>query len=407
MKRGNSLLILLLLQAAFVLGIVPLAAADEPAAITFKKFTLDKKFRSEGVAIGDFNHDGKMDVAAGSVYYAAPDWKMHVIADKPGEYDPHGYSNSFCNYATDLNGDGWSDLIVVDFPGKETWWWENPRDTGKPWKRHTCIKVTNNESPTYLDIDGDGKRELVCSTQDKEIGSHYLIARPRKDPYQPWDVTKISVALPPRLTHQYYHGLGVGDINRDGRNDVIVPDGWWEGPKASGTNTPGSSAQAAPWTFHNVSFGAACAQMYAYDFDGDGDNDVLSSSAHQTGMWWHEQTPAGWKQHEISREFSQTHALCLADINGDGLMDFVTGKRWWAHGPKGDANPDHPAVMYWFELQRKDGKASWVPHKFDEDSGVGTQFEVSDANGDGLLDVAVSNKKGVHFFLQERGKSAK
>ena len=108
-----------------------------------------------------------------------------------------------------------------------------------------------------------------------------------------------------------------------------------------------------------MKFGEACSQMYVYDFDGDGDNDVLSTSAHQTGMWWHEQKPDGWETHLISDAFSQTHSLNLVDINGDKLPDFVTGKRWWAHGPKGDANPDKPAVVFWFEL-RPQGRQAGV-----------------------------------------------
>ncbi len=142
--------------------------------------------------------------------------------------------------------------------------------------------------------------------------------------------------------------------------------------------------------------------MYAYDFDGDGDNDVLSSSAHGEGIWWHEQSPDGWKTHEITTAITQTHSLNLADINGDGLMDFVTGKRYWAHGPKGDIRPDDPAVVMWFELQRQDGKPVWTPHEIDHDSGVGTQFEVADVNADGLLDVVTSNKKGTYYFEQVR-----
>jgi hypothetical protein len=89
------------------------------------------------------------------------------------------------------------------------------------------------------------------------------------------------------------------------------------------------------------------------------------------------------------------------DINGDGLMDFVTGKRWWAHGGK-DPGADGPAVMYWYELTRKNGRPVWIPHKFDDDSGVGTQFEVADVNGDGLPDVVTANKKGVYYFEQVR-----
>jgi hypothetical protein len=95
--------------------------------------------------------------------------------------------------------------------------------------------------------------------------------------------------------------------------------------------------------------------------------------------------------------------LCQADINGDGLPDFVTGKRWWAHGPKGDPGSDQPPVLYWFELSRQDGKPQWTRHEIDNDSGVGTQFEVGDVNGDGLLDIAIANKHGVYYFEQQRG----
>jgi VCBS repeat protein/FG-GAP repeat protein len=380
---------IVLLLTGFV-GAAPLSAADKTAPrIAFKKTQLDAKFRSEGVAIGDFNHDGKPDIAAGSVYYAAPDWQMRLIQDKALEYDPHKYSNSFCNFADDLNHDGWTDLIVVDFPGKETWWFENPQTAGGPWKRHVCTPVTNNESPTYLDLDGDGRRELVFGY---EPGLKMGYAKPVTDPQAIWNLITISTAGAPG-TERYAHGLGIGDINGDGRHDVLVPQGWWEAP---------ADRSQTPWKFHAAALGEKCAQMYVYDFDGDGDQDVLSSAAHQLGIWWHEQTADGWKTHDIDKTFSQTHALCLCDINGDGLPDFVTGKRWWAHGPKGDVNPDDPAVMYWFELTRENGKPRWTPHQFDDDSGVGTQFEVGDIDGDGLLDVATSNKKGVNYFQQVR-----
>lgn len=365
--------------------------------ISFKRTPLENKFRSEGVAVGDFNHDGKLDIAAGSVYYAAPDWKMEIVADKAEEYDPHHYSHSFCNFADDLNGDGWTDLIVVDFPGQQTWWLENPQTAAGPWKRHVVTPVTNNESPTYLDVDGDRRRELVCAfspdPKDSEGPQRRMgIVFRGQDVTQPWPIKPISTAAAP-CTTKFTHGLGVGDINGDGRNDVLVKDGWWESP---------ADPSAEEWAFHPVRLSDNCAQMHVYDFDGDGDNDVLSSSAHGVGIWWYEQTPEGFKTHEIDKSFSQTHALEMADINGDGLPDFVTGKRWWAHGPTGDVDPGSPAVMYWFELSRQDGKPRWTPHAFDHDSGIGTQFEVADVNGDGLLDVVTSNKKGVNYFQQVR-----
>jgi hypothetical protein len=391
----------------------PAAAADPPAKVAFKKTVLDTKFRSEGVSVADFNRDGKLDIAAGRVWFAAPDWKMHSIEAGPGkDFDPHGYSGSFCNFADDINGDGWADQIVVDFPGTPTYWYENPQKTGVPWKRHTAAPVSNNESPTYLDLDGDGKRELVMAVapkSDQADGPDRQMAhvRPGTDPTQPWTITTISVKAAPG-TNRYSHGLGVGDINRDGRNDIVVTDGWWESPADRGL---------APWKFHAAKLGAACAHMYVYDYDGDGDNDVFSTSAHDYGVWYHENVGAGapdekrssagtagptFKTHEIDRSFSQSHSLVPADINGDGLADFVTGKRWWAHGPKGDKGAGEPAVMVWLELSRENGKARWTPHVFDRDSGIGTQFEVVDLNGDKLLDVVTSNKKGTHVFVQSR-----
>lgn len=361
--------------------------AVEPVKVSFKKTQLDAKFRSEGVAAADFNHDGKLDIAAGSVYYSAPDWKMQNVLEQPQEFDPQGYSGSFCNFADDLNADGWADLIVVGFPGEPTLWFENPKEAGGVWKKYECVPVTNNESPTYLPVRGDGQRRLVFGAGDR-----MALAGPQSDVTAAWLIQPISEHKAPG-TERYSHGLGVGDVNADGRADVVVPQGWWE--------QPGEEDKPSKWTFHAAPFADSVSNMHVYDYDGDGDMDVLSSSAHAFGIWWTEQTADRWKQHEIDKSFSQTHSMCLADINGDGLADFVTGKRWWAHA-QGDPGVDDPAVIYWFELTRKEGRPVWIPHQFDHDSGVGTQFEVTDMNADGLLDVVTSSKKGTYLHTQSR-----
>ena len=275
------------------------------------------------------------------------------------------------------------------------------------------IPVTNNESPQYLDVNGDGVRELVAGFENGLMG----ISTRQSLATAPWKM--LAIGAPGTVDIQrFYHGLGIGDIDQDGRNDIVVPAGWWQAPDVMTTT---------PWVFNEAKFGGGCSQMYVYDFDGDGDNDVLSASPHDYGIWWHEnggsrqpsavstqpegnaaghppsaiRHPPTFKTHEIEKTFSETHAVVLADINGDGLPDFVTGKRWWSHGGHGPGGGE-PAVLHWFELKRENGTASWVRHTIDEDSGVGTAFEVADINGDGLLDFAISNKKGTFVFEQER-----
>lgn len=385
-----------LLAFALASALAPAAFAEE---ISFKKTHIDPKFRAEGVAVGDFNHDGKLDIATGEGYYAAPDWKLNAVREQARDFDPLKYSQCFQAWSEDFNGDGWDDLLVVEFPGQATVWLENPKGVARPWGRYVVADVTNNESPEYFDVDGDGTKEMLMGTapEPKEADGPLKfvgIARRDKDPMAKWGITAIS-AKGVDMARKFYHGIGRGDINGDGRNDVVTPSGWWE--------APADKSSTAEWKFHEAKLGGPAAQMYVYDFDGDGDADVLSSAAHQVGIWWHEQTePGKFATHEIDNTFTQTHAMCFVDMNGDGLMDFVTGKRYWAHGPKGDINPGDPAVLYWYELTRQGGKPMWKPHQIDNDSGVGTQFEVRDISGDGLLDVAVSNKKGTFYFEQVR-----
>lgn len=353
----------------------------------FKKHVLDPDFVSEGVAVADINKDGKTDVLAGVFWYEAPSWKKHRIhADT---LDPvKGYSTSFINFSLDINNDGWNDLIRFDQPGATCTWYENPKNKEQLWPGHLILSTAGIESPAFADVDNDGRKDIICN--DITLKQVIWLKAPVAKNDTVWQRFIIS-SVPGIATHQYTHGLGLGDMNKDGRNDVIIKTGWWESPVD--VKSPG-------WKFHEALLGEDCANMFVLDADADGDQDVVSSSAHKYGIWWHEQTSNGWVTHEISRLFSQSHALACEDINGDTYPDLVSGKRYLAH-TEGDPGTHDPSVLYWYEF--KPGKnPQWIPHLVDDNSGIGNNFQVEDINDDRLPDIIISNKKGVFFFEQVR-----
>jgi hypothetical protein len=164
--------------------------------------------------------------------------------------------------------------------------------------------------------------------------------------------------------------------------------------------------------------GVGGAQMYAYDVNGDGLADIITGlAAHGFGLAWYEQSREGseikFREHVVMNKeprenkygvkFSELHAIDLVDMDGDGVKDIVTGKRFWSHGRMGDPDRNDKAVLYWFKLARSaDRSVDFIPYLIDDNSGVGTQVVASDVNKDGLPDIVVGNKKGTFVLLHEK-----
>ncbi|MFZ4080584.1 MAG: FG-GAP repeat domain-containing protein [Pirellula sp.] len=364
---------------------------------------LSKLFHGEGGTLADFDGDGSMDIAAGYQIFFGPDFKESTKLFASNPYNINGYSEYFFGFDADIDSDGDPDVLIVGFPGAASHWYRNPgkADARKAnWERFTVMEVVDNESPMFKDIDGDGKPDLICST-----AGQYGYATVGPDPTKPWVFHPVSETGP---YERFTHGIGVGDVNDDKYQDLLAKNGWWENPGAV------SNANKL-WVFHPFEFsGPGGAQMHAVDLDEDGKTEVVTSlAAHAYGLAVYKKSPGGkeynWTRIDVMTDkpetsptglaISQLHAVEIADIDGDDKPDILTGKRFWAHNGNDPGENDLP-LLVWFKPQTVAGGLKFEPHIIHDDSGVGTQVTVKDANRDGKLDVLSVSKRGIHLLTQ-------
>lgn len=390
----------------------------EQVSSHFRMQRLNEFYYSWSAAAADFNRDGVLDIVTGPYYYLGPDYTVakEIYLAQTTNPSTQYPEDSMDNFAYDFTGDGWPDVLNIGAIGQPAHLYVNPKGESRRWDKYDVVPHVQKEVALVADVDGDRKPELVYG------GEGYLrYANP--DPANPtkqWIVHTISSKGPWGAGH----GLGVGDINGDGRTDIVEAYGWWEQPAQKGD---------ALWTYHPEAFGTwtghaspGGAEMGVYDVNGDGLTDVVTAmQAHGYGLAWFEQKREGGKisfvKHMISEGptgknagnvvFSEPHGSTFGDVDGDGVLDFIVGKRFWSHRDDyTDQDPYGPPVLYAYRVRRDSklsGGAEFVPELIHNRSGAGNEVLAVDLNKDKAVDVITSTDRGTFIFWGQPSSSWK
>jgi hypothetical protein len=385
------------LTLSLLLGMASAAATGQE--LNFKKHTINGQSEFEAAGAFDVDNDGDMDIVSGAFWYEAPEWKKHDVRDVVRQGT---YYNCFSTLPVDVNADGHMDFVTCSYFGRNFGWVENPGKPGVKWTYHEVDLPGTSEAAWAVDLTGDGKLDYLPNPTNVVVW--YELEKTGKEPkFKKHDFGKAAAG----------HGVGSGDINKDGRIDILTPKGWFEAP---------ADPSNSEWKWHpDWNLGATGIQILSKDFDGDGLVDLIWGMGHDIGLYWAKQVKGDdgkitWKKELIDDKIASVHTLLWADLDNDGQDEMITGKRVYAH-EREPGDIDAPAIAA-FNFDKAKGwqkrliylgepakNAPKEPAKRlalrdfpPGTAGTGLQLTAIDMDKDGDLDLVAPGKSGLYMF---------
>ncbi len=379
-----------------------IASADEP--VRFRRHVINSNSEFSAAAAIDVNSDGRLDIVSGGWWYGSPTWVRHRLRDV------EMIGNRFDDYSNlplDVDQDGDLDLVSINYRSKSLYWVRNPGRAGGDWQKSVIDIPGPSETGFLADVNHDGIPDLIPN--GTKFAAWY-----ERAPTQPGtsEVKFLRRNLPDEIIG---HGIGIGDINGDGRMDLVSANGWAEGP---------IDAAKDRWLWHSeFKFFRDCSvPMICSDVDRDGDTDIIWGRGHDVGLYWTEQRsadvannnkelPSGlmpevgdvllgktkWVSHAIDTSWAAAHALLLGDIDGDGRDDLVAGKRFQGHDGR-DPGENDPLAIYWYRFV--DSSRTWQRNTISLGAGCGMDLDpkLVDIDADGDLDILAPARSGLYLL---------
>jgi dienelactone hydrolase len=371
----------LILIPYILTGASPLVNAED--TLRFRTHLLNAESEFPACAVFDVNRDGRADVFSGGWWYSAPAWERHFVRDveKIG-----GRFDDYANLPVDVNADGWIDVVSVNYRSRSLYWVENPRGDNKIWKKHEIDVPGPAETGRLEDVDGDGRLDIL----------------PNGVKFAAWyELLPIGATTNGRVDWRRHdlpaeasgHGLGFGDVDGDGRSDLVTASGWLRAPE---DRNNGRWIHHPEFKLHRD----ASIPILVYDVDGDGDCDIVYGRGHNVGLYWVEQKfldgARSWIRHAIDTSWSQAHALLRADLDNDGQKEVIAGKRYLGHDGRDPGEWD-PLGIYCYSFDKT--QRTWRRAVVDDSGNVGFDLDpkVADVDGDGDMDVVAPSRAGLYW----------